>query len=46
MPKSNASYFFGLVKRKGIFLAQSFFKSKDMECVFQYNPKFGIDFRK
>jgi uncharacterized protein YycO len=46
VPKCDASYFFGLVKRKGIFLAQSFFKSKDMECVFQYNPKFNIDFRK
>lgn len=45
IPKSDASYFFGLVKRKDIFLAQSFFKSKDLACVFQFNPKFNIDFK-
>lgn len=34
IPKCTASYFFGLVKREGLFLAASFFKSKDMTCVF------------
>jgi hypothetical protein len=34
IPKCTASYFFGLVKREDLFLASSFFKSKDMTCVF------------
>ena len=45
IPKYTVSYLFGLLKRKNIFLAKSFFNSKDMKCIFQFNPKFNIDFK-
>ena len=45
IPKYTVSYLFGLLKRKNIFLAKSFFNSEDMKCVFQFNPKFNIDFK-
>lgn len=32
--------------KKTVYLAKSFFDSPDFECVFQYNPKFDIDFIK
>lgn len=38
--------FFGLMKRKGVYLAESFFTSDDFTCVFQYNPKYNVDFVK
>lgn len=34
---------FGLIK-KNVYLADSFFNSKDMEIIFEYNPKCKIDF--
>ena len=37
------SKFLGLVK-KNVYLAKSFFVSKDVKCVYQFNPKFNIDF--
>jgi len=36
------SKFLGLVK-KNVYLAKSFFDSKDMKCVYHFNPKFNID---
>lgn len=36
---------FGFIK-KTVYLAKSFFDSKDMECVYQYNPRFNIDYIK
>lgn len=44
VPTYTVKKFFGLVQRKSTFLAESFFKSPDFKCVFQYNPKFNIDF--
>ena len=44
IPRMTVSKFFGLIKKKDVFLAESFFKSKDLKCVFHYNPKFNIDF--
>ena len=46
IPKKTVSKFLGLIKKKDVVLAESFFESKDFDCVFQYNPKFNIDFRK
>lgn len=43
IPRQNVSKFFGLMKKKNVFLAESFFKSKDFQCIFHYNPKFNID---
>ena len=42
IPKQTVSKLFGLIKKKDVYLAESFFKSPDMECIFQYNPKFNI----
>jgi len=46
VPRKTVSKLFGLIKKENVFLAESFFESKDMDCVFQFNPKFNIDFRK
>ena len=46
IPRKTVSKFFGLIKKEDVFLADSFFESPDLECVFQYNPKFNIDFVK
>lgn len=46
IPRKNVSKFLGLIRKKDVVLAESFFESKDFECVFHYNPKFNIDFRK
>jgi uncharacterized protein YycO len=46
IPRKTVSKFFGLIKKENVFLAESFFESPDMECVFQFNPKFNINFRK
>ena len=43
IPRQTASKFFGLLKKKDVFLAESFFKSKDLRCIYHYNPKFNID---
>ena len=42
IPKQTVSKFFGLIKKKNVYLAESFFKSTDMSCIYQYNPKFNI----
>ena len=44
IPRCTVKKLFGLLKKEDVFLAESFFKSKDMKCVFHYNPKFNIDF--
>jgi len=46
IPRKTVSKLFGLLKRENVYLAESFCESPDMECVFQFNPKFNIDFRK
>ena len=46
IPKKTISKLFGLIKKENVILAESFFDSKDFDCIFQYNPKFNIDFRK
>lgn len=43
IPRCTVKKLFGLLKKKDVFLAESFFKSKDMKCIFHYNPKFNID---
>ena len=42
VPRLDVKKFFGLVQKKNVFLAESFFTSPDMTCVYQYNPKFNI----
>lgn len=42
IPKLTVSKLFGLVKKEDVYLAESFFKSKDVECIFQYNPKYNL----
>lgn len=37
IPRFVVSKLFGLIKRKDVYLAESFFKSKDFECVYQNN---------
>lgn len=44
IPRLTVSKFFGLIKKENVFLAESFFKSKDLTCIFNYNPKFNIDY--
>ena len=46
VPKKTVKKMFGLIQKKNVYLAESFFDSKNFTCVFQYNPKFGIDFVK
>lgn len=40
--KCTVSKFFGLIT-KDVYIAESFFKSKDLKCVFHWNPMFNID---
>lgn len=42
IPKCTPTMLFGLIKKKDVYLAESFFKSTDMECIFHYNPEFNI----
>lgn len=44
-PLYKTKSFFGLIQ-KTVFLARSFKDSKDYEVVFEYNPKYGVDFKK
>jgi len=45
--KKTATAIFGLIKKKEpVVLSDSFFESKDFELVFEYNPRFNLDFRK
>ena len=44
IPRCTVKKLLGLLKKEDVFLAESFFKSKDMKCIFHYNPKFNIDF--
>lgn len=46
IPTYEVKKFLGLVKRENTYLADSFFESPDFELIFQYNPKFNIDFNK
>ena len=46
IPRYTVKKFLGLVRRKNVFLAESFFKSPDMDCIFHWNPKFNINFVK
>lgn len=46
IPTYEVKHLFGLVKRKDVVLAESFFKSPDFECIFNWNPKHNIDFIK
>lgn len=42
IPKMTVKKFFGLVKRNNTYLAESFFTSNDMTCIYHYNPKYNI----
>lgn len=42
IPRLTVKKCFGLIKKNNVFLAESFFKSNDMECIYHYNPKFNI----
>jgi hypothetical protein len=42
IPRLNVSKLFGLIKKKNVFLAKSFFTSNDMKCIYHFNPKFNI----
>jgi len=44
IPHYTVKKFFGLVKRNNVYLADSFFNSPDLKCVFNYNPALGIDY--
>ena len=45
--KKTATALFGLLKKKEkVYLSDSFFESPDFSLVYEYNPKFGINFRK
>ena len=44
--KRKATAMFGLIRKsEPVYLSDSFFSSKDMDIVFEYNPRFNIDFR-
>lgn len=43
--KKKVSIFGGLIKKKEpVYLSDSFFESKDFKLVYEYNPRFNIDF--
>ena len=42
IPRMTVKKLFGLVKRHNVVLAESFFKSKDMKCIYHCNPAFNI----
>lgn len=44
IPRQTVKALFGLIKKENVFLAESFFDSKDMKCIYQFNPKFNIDY--
>ena len=46
IPTQTVKKFFGLIKKNDVYLAESFRKSEDFELIFEYNPKFNIDYRK
>ena len=46
IPTQTVKKFFGLIKKNDVYLAESFRKSEDFELIFEYNPKFEIDYRK
>ena len=43
VPTFVVKHFFGLVKRSDVVLAESFFQSEDFKCIFNCNPKHGVD---
>ena len=42
IPTLTIKKFFGLIKKENVFLAESFVKSKDLTCIYHYNPKYNI----
>ena len=40
----DAKALFGILRRKNVYLADSFFESPDFKRVFEFNPKRGVDF--
>ena len=46
IPTQIVKKFFGLIRKNDVYLAESFRKSEDFELIFEYNPKFEIDYRK
>ena len=44
IPRKTVKMLFGLIRRKDVFLAKSFFDSPDFDCIFHFNPRFQIDF--
>jgi uncharacterized protein YycO len=42
LPQTTVKKFFGLVKKENVYLAESFFMSPDLTCVYHYNPKYNI----
>lgn len=42
IPTLSIKKFFGLIKKENVFLAESFVKSKDLTCIYHYNPKYNI----
>ena len=44
IPKYTVKKFFGLIKRKNVYLADSFFNSPNFKCVLDYNPILDIDY--
>lgn len=31
------------ILKKEVYIAESLFRSKDLKCIFHYNPKYNID---
>lgn len=44
IPTISFTKFFGLLKKKDVYLAKSFYTSPDLKLVYCRNPKFNIDF--
>lgn len=42
IPRKTVKKLFGLLQKKDVFLAESFFTSPDMTCIYHYNPKFNL----
>ena len=42
IPTYTVKKFFGLIKKEDVYLAESFFMSNDLECIYHFNPKYNI----
>lgn len=42
IPTKTVKHLFGLVQKENVYLAESFFTSPDMACIYHFNPKFNI----